>query len=136
MLLSAICVGAFIEKGEKFLLVEETNGKYNFPMGNLEQSEDLIAGCIREVKEETGYTIIVKSLRKVLHIKRGGVYLTKFLFNSQITRTQKEKIIDEKVVASKWVSLNEFKEMNKEGLLRSSDMIVLIEDCLTGYYEE
>lgn len=137
MLLSAICVGGFIEKGNKFLLVKESNGKYNFPMGNLEEKESLEEGCKREIKEETGYEVNIKSLKKVLHIKRDNFYLTKFLFNAEIIEgSEKSDIDDEEVLSLKWVTPEEFRDLYNKNEIRSKDMLSLLdENSLTDFYE-
>lgn len=137
MLLSAICVGGFIEKENKFLLVRESNGKYNFPMGNLEENESLEEGCIREIKEETGYEVVLNSLKKVLHIKRGDFYLTKFLFSAEIVKGSKKlNIDDEEVLSLKWVTAEEFRDLYNKNEIRSKDMLSLLdENSLTSFYE-
>src|SRR5215210_2698618 len=51
-------VAAVIERGGKFLLVEEEiDGRrvLNQPAGHLEPDESIIEGCAREVREETGF---------------------------------------------------------------------------------
>lgn len=54
--------GAVLLKDRKVLLVQEAEapfrGKWNFPLGKLEQ-ESILEGVVREVKEETGFEIKV-----------------------------------------------------------------------------
>ncbi|XP_039125553.1 nudix hydrolase 2-like isoform X1 [Dioscorea cayenensis subsp. rotundata] len=56
-----VCIGAFVmnEKREVLVVQEKCgilrgSGIWKFPTGVLEQGEDIFAGAIREVKEETG----------------------------------------------------------------------------------
>ncbi|MBP6084695.1 NUDIX domain-containing protein [Candidatus Gracilibacteria bacterium] len=133
-LLSAICAGGFITKGNQFLLVEEKDGTYNFPMGNVEQNESIEDACMREVKEETGFEVAIDNLRTVLHIKRGDFYLTKFLFNVSIVTIHTH--YDPEVVGIRFVTEEEFRALHAAHKLRSSDMLALYESRKQiGYYE-
>ena len=55
-----IVVGVVLEKDGKFLLVQEGKvdiGEWNIPAGWLDLNEDIMAGAIRETKEETGLDV-------------------------------------------------------------------------------
>lgn len=135
MIQSAICVGVFIQKDDKFLLVEENNGKYNFPMGNLEDNESILQGAKREALEETGFKVDILSLRNILHIKRGDFHLTKFLFHADIKSQEQEDLHETNSI--KWVTKDEFQTLYANNLLRSEDMIQLLNySSQVDYYNQ
>jgi 8-oxo-dGTP pyrophosphatase MutT (NUDIX family) len=132
-----LCSGAYLEKGGKFLMVKEKNGKYNFPMGSVEPGESIEEACIREVQEETGYSVVITGLRKALYVKRKELLLMKFLFNVKIILKDRAKIKDDDIAGTYWISLEEFKQMHKKEDLRSSDMICFFKNEKTvDYYVE
>ncbi len=132
-----LCSGAYLEKDGKFLIVKEKNGKYNFPMGSVEPGESIEEACIREVKEETGYSVAITSLRKALYVKRKELLLMKFLFNARVISKTRMKVKDDDVAGATWISLDEFKKMHEKGKLRSNDMIFFFKNKkIVDYYEE
>lgn len=143
MINSVLCVGCYVEKDGEFLIVQERKcGKWNFPMGRLDPDEGLEEGALRELKEETGVEGKVIGLKKILHIRRiGGAkdgsgedfYLTKFLFEVELLKFGGE--VDPDILSMKWVSMEEFLEMDKSGELRSSDMLAQLEGQQVSYYE-
>lgn len=56
-------VGVLVVDDDKYLLIEEgkpgREGLFNVPGGHVEAGETLIAAAIREVKEESGYDVIL-----------------------------------------------------------------------------
>ena len=62
-------VTVFIHKDNKYLFLKRNNdmridpGRLNGVGGRLEQGEDYLACCIREVAEETGYTISPQNIK-------------------------------------------------------------------------
>ena len=53
----------FEETGQKVLLTRRAdNGKWCLPSGHLEAGESALEACVREVKEETGFSVQVKRL--------------------------------------------------------------------------
>ena len=55
--------------GEKILLAGNKHGEYKLPGGGIEDGEDDLAALIREVREETGYTVIPESIRPFGYIE-------------------------------------------------------------------
>lgn len=55
-----------VKKDNKILMVQENRkekkGKWNMPVGKLEENEDIITAAIREVKEETNIDINIKGI--------------------------------------------------------------------------
>lgn len=53
---------ALLRDGEgRYLMVQSGNGKWHFPGGGIEQTETIADGVVREIREETGYTLDVLS---------------------------------------------------------------------------
>lgn len=53
-------VAVVVEHQGRFLLVEEeteTGRRFNQPAGHLDHGEALLTACVREAREETGYTV-------------------------------------------------------------------------------
>lgn len=73
-------VTVFINKDGKYLLLKRNQnkrvdpGKLNGVGGRLEQGEDFLACCIREIEEETGYQVSNNDIRLVGVVKLEGGY--------------------------------------------------------------
>ena len=78
-----VYVSTVVKRDDEILLIQEWKqncyGKWNVPSGHLEENEDILAGAVREVKEETG--LDAKLTRLV------GVYNNQFEGNSSIQFT-------------------------------------------------
>ena len=116
-----------IEKDNKFLLVKETKksavGKYSLPSGKLELDETIIEGAIREAKEETGLKVKPISIIGIYQMpksKKGNNYTT-FIFESKITGGEITPSTEHPEV--KFFSYEEILSLNKQDLLRSSNII-------------
>ena len=65
---------AIIAIGDQYLLIFSKYGDCKFPGGGVEKDEDLEDTLVREVQEETGYRVLMESIRKygkVLEIRKG-----------------------------------------------------------------
>ena len=122
-----IIVGGIIEKDGKILLVQEAKekcrGKWNIPAGHLENSESIIEGAIREIKEECGCDVELTGILKIGNIvlKDNNVVLiafaTKLISNNIIYN--KDEILD-----VKWFSYDEIINMKNE--LRESEWLISV----------
>ncbi|KAJ7527406.1 hypothetical protein O6H91_16G052900 [Diphasiastrum complanatum] len=109
-------IGAFVlnKKGE-ILAVQEKNGPlkglgiWKFPTGLVNQAEDIFAGAIREVKEETG---IDAEFVQVLGFRQGHhvAFEKSDLFFVCILRPLSSEIVvqESELEAAKWMPLDEF----------------------------
>lgn len=122
-----IIVGGIIEKDGKILLVQEAKekcrGKWNIPAGHLENSESIIEGAIREIKEECGCDVEINGILKIGNIvlKDNNVILivfaTKLISNNIVYN--KDEILD-----VKWFSYDEIINMKNE--LRESEWLISV----------
>ncbi len=127
-----IGVGVIIENKGKFLIVQErysdpkTNKEvdsYGTPMGHLDEGEDMIQCAIREVKEETGYSIKITSIIGLYDIRKAiGLAFKGELINENLNEYDTNEI---KEVS--WKSLEELK------LLKTRPAVIeAIQDYLDG----
>ena len=91
-----IIVGAIIfDKDKRVLLVEENSkenkGLLNLPMGHLEKNESLIAGAKREVLEETGLNVKIKSLVDSKIFEHNNKDYISFVFKGDIESSKQLK---------------------------------------------
>lgn len=114
-----------ISNGEHYLMIFSKYGDYKFPGGGIESDEVLEDALIREMKEETGYTIIKESIKSYGKVseKRKGKYenileMDSNYFLCQVESEVGERNLDEyeaeydyQVV---WITLNEAIEKNKQ----------------------
>lgn len=72
-----VAVRAVIKKENEYAMIHSTKyGEYKFPGGGMKKGEELRDTVIREVKEETGLSVIPTSLKligKVLERRKGEV---------------------------------------------------------------
>lgn len=127
--------GAVIRQGGKFVLVQETlsakKGFYNVPAGTLEIDEDLQTCLIREVREETGVTIIPEAFVGVYQCVLGnGHNIILFMFAANINLGA--VFHSEEHVVIKSLSYDEILAYDKAGKLRSPIVLKAIEDYRNG----
>lgn len=65
-----------IRRGDKYLMIRGNCGDIKFPGGGVEEGESLTDTLIREVKEETGYTVMENTIEYYGKIteKRAGMH--------------------------------------------------------------
>lgn len=98
---------ALILKGSKILMVQQFIQRgdivWNFPGGGIEGLETPEEACVREVKEETGYNVVIKRLL----FKSSN----KFTFEAEITSGHLfldiNNVDNKDILDVDWVSINE-----------------------------
>jgi len=131
-----VLVANVIVKDDKFLLIQETKeiakGKYNLPAGRMEESETLVEAAVREAKEETGLDVVPERLVCVVQRKVSGQGDNLVVFNfvsrvvgGKITPSKEHPIVN-------YYSLEQIKEFDKEGLLRSPHIMVVLSEYQKG----
>src|SRR5437773_11738744 len=111
----SVTVAAVIERGRKFLLVEELfDGQrvLNQPAGHLDPGESLEAACVREVLEETAHDFTPRKLVGVYRwffVPKDVTYL-RFFFSGEAGSFLPERKLDKGIVSLHWVAMEVVKD--------------------------
>ena len=130
-----VTVAAVVERGGKFLLVEEETDegiRFNQPAGHLERGETLPQAVIREALEETGYAFVPRFLVGIYHWQHPEKDITylRFAFGGELTAHDAGRKLDEGILAARWLTLEEIRA--QAGRLRSPMVLRCIEDWQAG----
>ncbi|MEI7429278.1 MAG: NUDIX hydrolase [Betaproteobacteria bacterium] len=130
-----VTVAAVIERGGKFLLVEEETDsgiRYNQPAGHLECGESLLDAVIREALEETAYDFVPQSLVGVYNWRNEAKDITylRFAFAGEVGDHDVSRKLDEGIIAAHWLSLDEICALEEKH--RSPLILRCIEDWRAG----
>lgn len=135
----SVTVAAIIERGGRFLLVEEETAeglKLNNPAGHLDPGESPAEGCAREALEETAHVFRPTALL--------GVYLARFqrastgeditylrmAFCGELGRHDPARPLDSGIVRTLWMTPEEIRACPERH--RSPLVLRCIEDYLAG----
>jgi len=105
----SVTVAAIIERGGRFLLVEENvEGRLvlNQPAGHLDPGESLLAACRREVLEETAHHFEPAGLVGVYrwHYAEKDVTFLRFCFRGNVTALDPGRKLDREIVRLHWLT--------------------------------
>lgn len=114
-----IVVEVCVKKDNKILMVQENRrekkGKWNMPAGKLEENEDIISACTREVKEETGVDVEIKNLifleEKVSSV--GNLLILYFLGEYKSGNISFDS---EEIANVKWMTIDDINKIGKENI--------------------
>ena len=131
----SVTVAAVIERGGRFLLVEEiADGRrvLNQPAGHLDQGESLVQAVTREVLEETAHCIRPTGLVGIYrwYYPPEDVTFLRFCFSVEILETDKNRNLDKEIVALHWLTAGELGE--KSAMHRSPLVQQCVDDYLSG----
>jgi ADP-ribose pyrophosphatase YjhB (NUDIX family) len=135
----SITVAAVIERGGRFLLVEEEDeGRvvFNQPAGHLERRESLIEGCRREVLEESGWHFQPGALvgiyrwSKPRRASETELSYLRFAFCGELGGHEPDRKLDAGIVRAVWLELDEIRALSARH--RSPLVLRCIEDYLGG----
>lgn len=128
-------VAAVIEKGDKFLLVEELiDGQkvFNQPAGHLEPNESFLEAVIRETEEETANVFQPEKLIGLYRWKlesKDRTYI-RLSFSGIITKTLENQALDTDIIRTVWLGYDEIIKHKKQ--LRSPLVLECIDDYRQG----
>ena len=128
----SVTVAAVIERGGRFLLVEEeVDGRrvLNQPAGHLDPGESLVAACRREVLEETAHHFAPRALIGVYrwHYARKDVTFLRFCFCGDVEGVAEGRALDRGIVAARWLSRDDLMAQ------RAQHRSPLVEQCVHDY---
>ncbi len=131
----SVTVAAVIERGGRFLLVDEMiDGRrvLNQPAGHLEPGESLVAACAREVLEETAHRFTPSALVGVYRWRYAArdVTFLRFCFSGTIDSVEKQRPLDKEIVALHWLTPAQLTDRRAEH--RSPLVQKCVEDFLAG----
>lgn len=125
-----LIAGSIILKDNMILMVKETKkdcySKWSFPAGHVEKGETIFEGAKRETLEETGCKVeFQKAFPVIVHnSEKRGIIMIYFL--SDLLEEKLEYFTDE-ILETKWFTINEIKEMNKDDFRSYSVVESIIE---------
>lgn len=134
-----VTVSAIIERDGRFLLVEENTAdglRLNTPAGHLDPSESPADACVREVMEETAYSFTPTALvgiymNRFVRTRTGSdITYLRFAFTGDLGLYHAQSRLDEGIVRSVWLSLDELKATAH--LHRSPIVLDSVRDYLAG----
>lgn len=135
----SVTVAAIIERGGKFMLVEEETSeglKLNNPAGHLDPGESLIDACAREALEETTHmfnpTALVGVYMSRMQRAATGEDITylRFAFCGELGDAVKGATLDTGIVRTLWMSPEEVRA--SVGRHRSPLLLRCMADYLAG----
>jgi 8-oxo-dGTP pyrophosphatase MutT (NUDIX family) len=128
-------VAAVIERGGRFLLVEERiDGRLvlNQPAGHLDPGESLVAACRREVLEETAHRFEPGALVGIYrwHYAPQDVTFLRFCFSGKVLSADPAGKLDREIVRLHWLTPQELRARQADH--RSPLVQQCVEDFLAG----
>ena len=110
----SVTVAAVVERGGRFLLVEEETGHgrlYNQPAGHLDPGESLTEAVVRETMEETAHAFKPNALLGVYQYHHPGDDVTyiRFAFTGEITAHEAGRALDHGIVRAVWLTPGEIR---------------------------
>jgi 8-oxo-dGTP pyrophosphatase MutT (NUDIX family) len=132
----SVTVAAVIERGGRFLFVEERiEGRLvlNQPAGHLDPGESLIAACRREVLEETAHAFEPRALVGVYrwHYAAKDVTFLRFCFAGDASLPDTSRALDKEIVRLHWLTPAELEARRAEH--RSPLVARCVADYLAGH---
>lgn len=128
-------VAAIVQRGDKFLLVEEAADEYivyNQPAGHLEKNETLLEAIQREVMEETAYEFIPESVVGLYLYPNPHIDIIYFrvCFQGRCGQHFPERSLDDGIIRTVWFNREELEQQREK--LRSPMVLNCIDDYLAG----
>ena len=128
----AVTVAAIIERGGRFLFVEEeADGRrvLNQPAGHLDPGESLLTAVTREVLEETAHRFTPSALVGIYrwHYPSRDVTFLRFAFCGDAGEADPDRALDHEIVALHWFTPEEL------AARRAMHRSPLVERCVADY---
>ncbi|MDF3837226.1 NUDIX hydrolase [Cupriavidus basilensis] len=140
---ASVTVAAVIERGGRFLLVEEDTPdglRLNQPAGHLDPGESLVHAVIRETLEETAHTFEPRALLGCYTARShsagtaaragGDITYVRFAFTGELGALDAGRQLDTGIVRTLWMSADEIRAC--PGRHRTPLLMACIDDYLAG----
>ena len=136
---ASVTVAAVIERGGRFLLVEEETPdglRLNQPAGHLEAGESLIRAVIRETLEETAHTFEPRALlgcymsRGRSSRDHGDTTYVRFAFTGDLGALDEGRQLDTGIVRTVWMGADELRACPERH--RTPLLMACVDDYLAG----
>ncbi|MGH8641425.1 MAG: NUDIX hydrolase [Burkholderiales bacterium] len=130
-----VTVAAVVERGGRFLLVEEDTERgrlYNQPAGHLDEGESLLHAVARETLEETAHRFEPTELLGVYQYRSTADKVTyiRFAFTGVVTGHDAARPLDTGIVRAVWLAPEEIRaEASRH---RSPLVMRCVDDYLSG----
>lgn len=130
----AVTVAAIIERGGRFLVIEERtrNGiRLNQPAGHVEVGESIAAAAARETLEEAGWSVQPTALVGVYQWEspRNGTYV-RFTFAAEPRAHESGRALDAGIVRALWLTYDQIAE--RQPMHRSPLVMRSLDDYRAG----
>ena len=130
-----VTVAAVVAHERKFLLVEELiDGRLvlNQPAGHLEPEETLLAGVVRETREETAWRFVPRALvgTYLWRAAGDGRSFMRFAFCGEVDDHRPHQPLDQGIVRTLWLTREEMQA--RQDHLRSPLVLRCVDDYLLG----
>jgi ADP-ribose pyrophosphatase YjhB (NUDIX family) len=133
-----ICAVAVLEKN-RYLLVQEgepkVRGKWNFPSGNAHFNENIIEAAKREVKEETGFDIIITNLVSVHYLPwddQEGLSIRFSFWGKRVDLQEKSGPLPNDILKVDWKTKDQIKDLLAKNKFRSIASARVAQEILNG----
>jgi 8-oxo-dGTP pyrophosphatase MutT (NUDIX family) len=128
-----VTVASILEREGRFLMVEESVGGrpvLNQPAGHLEDDESLLAGVVRETREETAWEFTPEALVGVYRWHSPDKTFLRFVFSGHPERHHPEQALDPDITRTLWLSWAELQHGGHR--MRSPLVLRCLEDYRQG----
>ena len=132
-----VTVAAVVERGGRFLLVEEntsTGLRINQPAGHLEAGESFLDAVARETLEESAFDFVPTALLGMYLMPTGSsaqdITYLRVAFTGELGAFHADRALDPDIVRTLWLTRDEIAEQRER--LRSPLVLQCVEDYLAG----
>jgi 8-oxo-dGTP pyrophosphatase MutT (NUDIX family) len=128
----SVTVAAVIERGGRFLFVEEMAGGrrvLNQPAGHLDPGESLAQAVVREVLEETAHRFAPTALLGIYRWRydKDDVTFLRFAFTGRLEGVEAGRSLDKEIIAAVWLTPAEL------AARRTEHRSPLVQQCVDDY---
>ena len=130
----SLTVAAIVQRGDRFLMVEERDPGHpqpvlNQPAGHVDPGEGILEAVVRETREETGLVFTPLHLVGIYQLRaRNGRDYCRLCFAGSVPAAGDAVPEDPEILACHWLTRTEI----AAGAPRSSAVLACIDDFLSG----